>query len=511
MAEKFQRVEPTPFSTPEAAPITGAVRSSAGGSPNWLWPALAVLLALALAVIFLLPRLVSDPTPATEPASGNSAASGSASQAVRESAAVPVPGEAASPFADAVEAKARAAAQDLLAELLDVRENLGERGAESWAPEAMANIAAAAEAGDTRYRERDFEAALGSYETALNQALTLEQSVPVRFDAQLTVTAERVEKLDPEGASTALTLAELLQPGDPALPAARARVEALPSVMEAVDSAQAAEQAGDLTAAATALQAAAKLDEQHQRVAAELARISEALNTERFNRAMSEGYIALESSQFDRAQQRFERAAQLRRDSTEAPAALRELSSARTAATLRALKSRGEQLLESESWKDSIDVFEEALAIDTTLRFARKGLARAKPRAELTAELSAILDSPDRLVDDAILSEAKNSLQRAQRIDEPGPKLAAQTLAVERTLEIASQPVAVALRSDGLTTVTVYKVARLGEFSEQRLSLRPGTYTAVGTRLGYRDVRRQFTVTGGGVRNPVTIVCSELI
>ena len=40
----------------------------------------------------------------------------------------------------------------------------------------------------------------------------------------------------------------------------------------------------------------------------------------------------------------------------------------------------------------------------------------------------------------------------------------------------------------------VYKVARLGRFDQRELTLRPGTYTAVGTRRGFRDVRHEFKV-----------------
>ncbi len=102
-------------------------------------------------------------------------------------------------------------------------------------------------------------------------------------------------------------------------------------------------------------------------------------------------------------------------------------------------------------------------------------------------------------------------MARARDLDDPGPKLSEQLRRASETLEIASTPVSVQLRSDGMTAITIYKIARLGEFAERELSLRPGTYTAVGTRRGYRDVRREFTVTANGLSAPVTIVCNEAI
>ena len=67
------------------------------------------------------------------------------------------------------------------------------------------------------------------------------------------------------------------------------------------------------------------------------------------------------------------------------------------------------------------------------------------------------------------------------------------------------------LRSDNETEVIVYKVARLGRFEQRQLTLRPGTYTAVGTRLGYRDVRREIVVLHDAIPAPITIACVEKI
>jgi len=43
-----------------------------------------------------------------------------------------------------------------------------------------------------------------------------------------------------------------------------------------------------------------------------------------------------------------------------------------------------------------------------------------------------------------------------------------------------------------VTDVSIYKVGKLGNFTETELTLRPGIYVAVGSRPGYRDVRLEF-------------------
>jgi len=63
--------------------------------------------------------------------------------------------------------------------------------------------------------------------------------------------------------------------------------------------------------------------------------------------------------------------------------------------------------------------------------------------------------------------------------------------------------------SDNLTEVVIYRVDRLGVFPRRELKLRPGTYTAVGSREGFRDVRVRFEVSPGGPSQQVTVVCTE--
>jgi tetratricopeptide (TPR) repeat protein len=477
-----------------------------------LIPAFAVLGLLVVVVVFLLPGWVETRAPANS-AVGEPGVTQTASDSTSTTgkpAAAPATGKEASPFADALEAKARAEAQDLLAELLDVQENIIERGAEEWAPDAVADIAAQALAGDEHYRVREFESAITAYKSALAAALAIEQSLPERFDEQLRAATAAIEDRDADAAAAALELARRLEPAAAEIQGLQQRLAALPDVISALDAAATAESSADLETAVAALEQAAALDAEHEYVRGELSRLASALNQQRFNAAMSEGYAALDASEFSRAQQRFERAGKLQSGSSEAAAALQELAVARTVATLNRLQGEGERHLADEDWEGAIKSFEEALAIDGSLRFAREGLALARPRGILDKELQAILDKPERLVDNAVLSEARGTLARAAEVGDAGPRLQSQRQAVQDILEIASTPVPVSLRSDGLTEITVYKVARLGAIEERQLSLRPGQYTAVGTRRGYRDVRVVFKVSPSGTA-PVYIACSEAI
>jgi hypothetical protein len=122
-----------------------------------------------------------------------------------------------------------------------------------------------------------------------------------------------------------------------------------------------------------------------------------------------------------------------------------------------------------------------------------------------------LIDNPNLLFRDPVLEEARKLLEEAGAVPEPGPRLADQKERLDRLLALASTPLKVQLRSDELTEVTVYRVGPLGTFEVKEVELRPGTYTAIGSRSGYRDVRTTFTVLPGRELPPVSVVCSEPI
>ena len=191
MAQDFERVEPAPF---DAAPVAAEeTPAGAGGTPRWVLPALGGLALLALLVVFWLPGRVAPPaaqeTPETPAAQGSAEAPAQAPKAA-------APGPERSPFAEAQAARLRAEAQDILAELLDVRENLDNRAVAEWGAEAIAAVEASAASGDERYRERAFEEAIARYREALEGALALEARLPQERDARLAAAEAAIEAGD---------------------------------------------------------------------------------------------------------------------------------------------------------------------------------------------------------------------------------------------------------------------------------------------------------------------------
>ena len=162
----------------------------------------------------------------------------------------------------------------------------------------------------------------------------------------------------------------------------------------------------------------------------------------------------------------------------------------------------------AEDWRAAATACEEALKLDPALAFAQQGLARARERGHVAEAVERYLARPDRLAVEAVAREAELVLERA-RESTPGPRLSARAAALENALAQARTPVAVRLVSDGLTQVTVLRLGAQGAFTERTVPLRPGTWTLVGTRAGYRDVRQSVVVAPGREVAPVLVRCEE--
>ena len=173
--------------------------------------------------------------------------------------------------------------------------------------------------------------------------------------------------------------------------------------------------------------------------------------------------------------------------------------------------ARGRAAEHEERWADAVAAYREALKTDPTLREAQEGVERSEPRAMLGAQLQAFIDRPDRLYSQAGRAAARSALDQVASVGASGPRLQEQVARVDELLRQAETPVRVALASDNVTDVQVYRVGKLGLFESRELELMPGRYTVVGTRQGYRDVRKEINLLPGAAPPVVTIRCEEPI
>ncbi len=179
--------------------------------------------------------------------------------------------------------------------------------------------------------------------------------------------------------------------------------------------------------------------------------------------------------------------------------------------TLQQLQEQYGKAVASENWAQARDICRKALQVDPRAAFAQGGLEKATQRLALARAMQGILDNPLRLQEKAVLAQARQTLAVARNVSDPGSRLKRQLTDVAALLAVADRPVEVVLQSDNATEIVIYRVGKIGRFNQKTVRLRPGRYTVVGSRPGFRDVRREFEVRPDDRQPQLSIRCTEVI
>ena len=256
---------------------------------------------------------------------------------------------------------------------------------------------------------------------------------------------------------------------------------------------------------------AAALDPGNAPARSGLARANASFGGDNYARSVGAGFAALGAGRLADARADFQQALAYRPRGREATAGLRRVGAAMQAGRIAALRQRAAVLESQERWRQAAGVYDAALREDPALTFARRDRARDEARAALSANLQRIIDHPELLTVQSVRDEAVTLLQQAREVTPSGPMLQSQTERLAQLLPQLDRPVVLDLISDNATQVTIPSIGEFGAFGRREIRLKPGTYTVIGTRDGYRAVHQEFTVEPGQQAVTITVSCSEPI
>jgi len=480
--------------------------------PIGTWVALAIGAVLLGFVVFILPEFA--PTPDSQSSAAPSTTSKDTQAAPTSTSAAQENASERSPFAEAQLAKVRRSAQEVLQSLLETQSRLESRGVDQWAADDFVAASAVALEGDSLYRAQDFDAAEALYQQALDSLNGLEARLSDEIDRRLALLLDAIESGDEATAGTSAPLLQQMAPDSDAVFDAVERVPLMPTITELETAAKASFEQGRLSSAVSQVDEALRIDPAHQRLAKVARQYTSALTQQRFEDAMTKGFALLGDNDFIGARAAFQSARNILPAADGPEAALAQLEEAETLSRLNDLLSQAADLAAQELWAKTVEVLESALAIDASLVEASDGLDQARPLAELFAKLDTIVEKQARLVDPVVLSEAQLSLSEAEAAlaanAQTAPVLKGKVAAVRSAVAAASTPLPVVITSDGLTEITIKRVARLGTVSSRTVSLRPGQYQFLGSRDGYRDVLVTASINATS-DNRIDVRCEEAI
>ena len=243
----------------------------------------------------------------------------------------------------------------------------------------------------------------------------------------------------------------------------------------------------------------------------EQARVDGRFAARQFEELMTRGLGQLEQSEWPGAEQSFDAALKLRPGDRSAADVLASAKDGRQRATLVQLQREAQALEAAERWEDALAAYQRAAAIDPAVDFARQGAARSERMIQLYAQADGFLASPERLYSPRVRDEAQQLLAALDREAAAGPRIAQARQRLGAALKRATTKITVRLASDNATEVTLFRVGPLGRFQDREVALTPGTYTVVGSRPGYKDVRVEVIVDPDSPAPQITVACKERV
>jgi hypothetical protein len=427
-------------------------------------------------------------------------------QAEKKASAVPEAPPA--PAADPVQlALAKEHAEQKLAAFLEARAELDRLGAAGWGQDAYSEVGRLGREADSDLMGRQYQPAADKYEQAALLARQLAGRAGDALDRLLKEGQTALADGDGTAAQSQFSRALMIDPSNAAARNGLKRSQTIEKVMALIDSGSRNEQNNALAAARDNYREALQSDPDSKEARLALDRVAGLIREQQFRQLMSEGLTAFHHNDLTRARNRLQAAKSLKPASREASDALLQVDGAMRLARIDALHNEAQAAAQSEDWQRALQSYLAVLDIDANIQFAVQGKKQVLERIRITERLRFFLSRPQALESDQQLKNAVLLVNEAREIEPRGPQLNAQIEKLEGLLAVAQTPVSVTIESDNLTQIAVYRVGKLGRFSEYELKLRPGTYTVVGARDGYQDVRQKIVVKPGQQSLRVAVQC----
>jgi tetratricopeptide (TPR) repeat protein len=405
----------------------------------------------------------------------------------------------------------RAEASAALDRYVAVRAEADVIGASTWGGGQYDSAAATAAEADRHFLAQEYVPAREAYTTAAEEFASLVASSEEALARLLREGRAALEAPDADAAGERFAAALLIEPGNDEALAGMRRASTLNEFNRLMASGRAHERAGRHAFAHTDYAAAAALDPLAPEAEAAAARALGAEVESQFRESMGRGLEAFHRGEYDAARQELLGALSRRPGEPEAERVLAMIEEARSREMIERLLDRARGLESGESWQEAWNVYRRVLAIDPEVKAALDGKMNAERMIDLMRRARRFLDDPSLLMVDGEREAAARLLVELGDLPAPGPRTARAMADLADRVRQATTPTMVTLRSDGLTSVVVFRVGRYGTFEERRVEVLPGEYTVVGRRRGYKDVRLTLRVPLGGEPVTLEVICTEVI
>ncbi len=402
-------------------------------------------------------------------------------------------------------------AENLLLQVIKKQEALESQGVKKWANDEFLQAVSLGATGDEHFRKQHFNEAINAYEQAIDALQHLEELIAPTLTKHLQQGELALTQGESDAAVYHFELAKEIDAHNIQAQNGLKRAETIQELFILLEKGGNLEAANRLGDAKQTYQQATDLDPLSPEAKAAMIRVTARLKEIELSRLIARGYSSLEARQYGDARSAFISAQKLAPSSKKPKQGLIKVEQAVRNEKISSLTVEANHFESNEEWAYAVQSYQQILALSPSATIAIDGIARSQQRASLLSKLDNYLDNEERLSSSAVSTEARDLLQEIALLENPGTKIDQRANALEKLLQLTNQPISINLQSDNQTEVVIYKVGKFGRFENQKIELKPGKYTIVGSRPGYRDVRKILTISANMATKNIMVRCEEPI
>lgn len=404
-------------------------------------------------------------------------------------------------------------AQDNLNDLLRIDAELKSMEVETWAKAAYTEGKKVAEKADLAYENMDFKEAAALYNKALIAFKNIQASstnTAKKADARA---EEYIHQRKPESAehhaSIAVAIDQKNAEYERRLLTARHLKAALPYLIEA----ETLEINDNIKDAILAAQKALDIDPSIELSQSTFKRLEEKQRKQQIASIISRALRQANDNRFTAALKTLNEAKKIAPRDVQLDQIFNQISSSQKDFSISKNSEIARRAEIDEDWESASLHYQTILKSYPELVEYQKKLQTSTRRKVLYSELRSIIENPDDITKSEQRLENTRLLLATARDQSSAstPKLNQKIDELSTILVLANTPKPVYITSDNKTDIVIYRVGKLGAINNQTLALNPGSYTFLGTRQGYRDVRLDITIGINDSQKEVTLICHEKV
>ena len=504
------------FTPNKQGSVSSSVSSETLSITKWLWIGFMFLMILAGYVIFLLPSSLDKNKSGSSVSANDPSIIETKQDQINESKMAVTSTQLEelknTEVLDDLEIQqAKTRSEELLTKIIELEGNLEEHAVKKWAAEEFSESVEQGRIGDEYFRRQQYMQATESFQIAVDNLENLQQRIHPTFERAILRGEQALTQGDQPAAVQQFELAKAIFPQDTRAINGIQRAATLEQLFDLLQRGNSFEFHNQLLQAKLVYQEAVELDSLSTEARDAFVRVDEKLKNEEFNRMIATGYQDLQNRQYADARAAFNAAKKLKPSANEANIGLNKVAASIREEKVTNLIFEAEHFVQLQQWPQAASSYEKVLKINKNHKDAKQGLQDSDAKAQIFKDLKVSLSSAHLLYETNVLNNAEQVLASTAKIELPGSIIEQHAKQLQQLVRVATTPISVELISDNKTEVVVFKVKRLGKFDRYELQLRPGPYTIVGTRDGFRDVRKTIQITHDSKLTSFSVECEESI